>query len=87
MAGNFSEGLAPVIGRSRGLGFIDKTGKLVIPCTYEAAVGGAYPFPYVILPEFKGGFAYIKAFKGYIDNKGREYFSGKRVEDHYDFSH
>lgn len=86
-AGHFSDGFAPVLNNKRALGFIDTTGKLVIPCKYELAVAGAYPMPYVVIPEFKNGFAYLKAFKGYIDKNGKEYFSGKRVEDKYDFSH
>ncbi len=88
LADHFSGGLAAVVsGRTKKLGFIDKTGKLVIPYLYEAAVAGAYPMPYIIMPEFKNGFAYIKAFKGYIDDKGNQYFSGKRLQDHYSFSH
>gem|GEM_PF-1681172 len=88
LAGHFSNGLAPVVARkSKGLGFIDKTGKLVIPTKYEIAVAGAYPMPYLVIPQFINGFAYLKAFKGYIDDKGHEYFAGKRVMDHYDFSH
>lgn len=86
-AGHFSDGLAPVLDNKRKLGFIDTTGKLVIQCKYELAVAGAYPMPYVVIPEFKNGFAYLKAFKGYIDQNGKEYFSGKRLEDKYDFSH
>lgn len=86
-AGHFSDGLAPVLNNKRALGFIDTTGKLVIPCKYELAVAGAYPMPYVVIPEFKNGFAYLKAFKGYIDKNGKEYFSGKRLKDKYDFSH
>lgn len=88
LAGHFSNGLAPVVARkSKGLGFIDKTGKLVIPTKYEIAVAGAYPMPVLVVPEFINGFAYLKAFKGYIDDKGHEYFAGKRVQDHYSFSH
>jgi KWG Leptospira. len=86
-AGHFSDGLAPVLDNKRKLGFIDTSGKLVIQCKYELAVAGAYPMPYVVIPEFRNGFAYLKAFKGYIDQNGKEYFSGKRLEDKYDFSH
>jgi hypothetical protein len=86
-AGLFSEGLAPVVNTERKLGFIDKTGKLVIEPAYEMAVGGEYPIPYLIIPEFKGGFAYIKAFKGYIDHTGKAFFAGEQLQDHYDFSH
>lgn len=88
LAGNFSNGLAPVIARkSKGLGFIDKTGKLVIPTKYAIAMAGAYPMPVLVIPQFINGYAYLKAFKGYIDDKGHEYFAGKRVQDHYSFSH
>lgn len=87
LAGPFSCGLAPVVAQSGRLGFINKQGKLAIPLKYEAAVQGAYPFPEVVLPRFSNGFAYLKAFKGYIDTSGYEYFSGKQVKDHYNFSH
>ncbi len=86
-AGEFSGGLAPVIAKSGGLGFIDREGNLKIPLRYEAAMEGAYPFPRVVFPEFINGYAYIKSYKGYIDSTGYEYFSGKRMQDHYDFSH
>ncbi len=86
-AGNFSCGLAPVISIGKSLGFINKSGALVIPFKYEVAMAGAYPFPRIVIPEFINGFAYLKAFKGYIDTAGYEYFSGKRMQDHYDFSH
>lgn len=88
LAHHFSGRLAAVVDKkTKGLGFIDKQGKLVIPYKYEIAVIGAYPFPQVVMPEFINGFAYLKAFKGYIDDNGNEYFSGKRVKDHYNFSH
>lgn len=86
-AGVFSEGLAPVMNKDRQLGFINKKGKWVIAPEYELAVAGANPFPYVVTPQFIGGYAYIKAFKGYIDKKGNKYFGGERIEDHYNFSH
>jgi len=86
-AGNFSDGLAPVLTSNKKLGFIDKTGQVVIQPKYELAVAGAYPMPYVVVPYFLNGFAYIKSFKGYIDKEGNEYFSGKRMRDHYNFSH
>ena len=87
-ASNFASGRAPVVvGKARDLGFTDTTGKLVIAAKYETAMAGAYPFPQVVMPEFKGGYAYLKAWKGYVGADGYEYFSGKRVEDHYDFSH
>ncbi|MEO0469851.1 MAG: WG repeat-containing protein [Bacteroidota bacterium] len=88
-AGDFQEGLAPVvtIDSMAHLGFVDTSGVLVIPLEYELAVAGAYPIPYLVVPSFQGGYAYLKAFKGYIDRKGKRYFSGKRLQDHYDFSH
>jgi hypothetical protein len=85
--GNFSEGLAPVITSSGKLGFINKKGKWIIAPKYEAQLAGGYPIPYLVLPKFKNGFAYLKAFKGYIDKDGNEYFSGKKVKDKYNFSH
>lgn len=87
LAGDFHDGLAAVVSRAGALGFIDTTGSLVIPMKYEMAVAGAYPFPRLVIPEFRHGFAYLKAFKGYIDKNGKEYFSGRQVKDHYDFSH
>jgi hypothetical protein len=87
LAGNFREGLAPAMTRAKDLGFIDTTGKWQIRPKYELALAGAYPFPQIVIPEFIGGFAYIKAFKGYIDRNGKEYFSGERLSDHYNFSH
>lgn len=86
-AGNFSEGLAPVVNKHGALGFVNKAGEWAIKPDYEIALAGAYPFPYVVVPKFIGGYAYIKAFKGYIDKNGVPYFSGKRMQDHYDFSH
>ncbi len=86
-AGYFSEGLAPAVNSEGDLGFIDTSGKWAIPPEYELTMAGGYPIPYLVVPEFIGGYAYIKAFKGYIDKKGRPYFSGKRMEDHYNFSH
>ncbi len=86
-AGNFSDGLAPVLTANKKLGFIDKTGQWVIQPKYELSLAGAYPMPYIVVPYFQNGFAYIKSFKGYIDKEGNEYFSGKRMQDHYNFSH
>lgn len=85
--GPFSEGLAVAVNKEKVLGFINKTGKWIITPEYEIAVAGAYPMPYLVIPKFIGGFAYIKAFKGYIDKTGKKYFSGKRMQDLYDFSH
>jgi hypothetical protein len=84
---HFSEGLAPALNTDQSLGFINKKGEWKIQPAYELSVAGAYPFPYLVVPQFIGGYAYIKAFKGYIDKDGHEYFSGKRMQDHYDFSH
>lgn len=87
-ASHFYDGLAAVVGKEgRGLGFIDKSGKLVIPMKYSLAVEGAYPFPQIVIPKFIHGFAYLKAFKGYIDKNGYEYFSGEFEADSYNFSH
>lgn len=86
-AGVFNEGLAPALNKDRKLGFINKKGEWAIAPEFELAVAGAYPFPYIITPQFIGGYAYIKAFKGYIDKKGNKYFGGERMEDHYNFSH
>ncbi|NOQ72481.1 MAG: hypothetical protein GQ574_10795 [Crocinitomix sp.] len=87
LVGNFSDGLAPILTKDKLLGFIDKKGNLVIQPKYELAVAGVYPFPYIIVPYFDKGFAYIKSFKGYIDSEGNEYFSGERMQDRYNFSH
>ena len=86
-AGVFDEGLAPAMNKERQLGFINKKGKWAIKPEYELAVAGAYPFPYIVTPQFIGGYVYIKAFKGYIDKKGNKYFGGERMKDQYDFSH
>jgi hypothetical protein len=86
-AGNFSDGLAPAVNKDAKLGFVNKQGKWVVPPIYEIALAGAYPMPYLVVPQFIGGYAYIKAFKGYVDRNGVPYFSGKRMQDHYDFSH
>jgi hypothetical protein len=86
-AGDFSEGLAPVVNNNGKMGFIDLHGKLVIPLEFEISMAGSYPLPYLVVPAFQGGFAYIKAFKGYIDRKGKKYVQGKILKDHYNFSH
>ena len=87
LAGHFSEGLAPALNKDKSLGFINIKGEWAIEPKYELTMAGAYPIPYVVVPEFKSGYAYIKAFKGYIDKNGKEYFGGKRMEDRYNFSH
>ncbi len=86
-AGVFTEGLAPALNSNRKLGFINKEGEWAIQPEFELTMAGAYPIPYVVVPEFLGGYAYIKSFKGYIDRKGNKYFTGKRMQDHYNFSH
>ncbi len=63
MAGYFNEGLAPLANDEGQLGFIDRSGKLVIPQKYELSMAGSYPLPYMVVPEFIGGYAYIKSFK------------------------
>lgn len=87
LAGDFSDGLAPVVAKGGNLGFINKKGETVIPFKYSVAVQGAYPFPELVIPRFINGFAYLKAFKGYIDKSGYEYFSGAFEPDEYHFSH
>ncbi len=87
LAGDFTEGLAPALNRERELGFINKKGEWAIAPAYELTMAGAYPMPYIVTPEFVGGFAYIKSHKGYITRSGKELFEGKRMQDHYDFSH
>lgn len=87
LAGFFSDGLAPVLDTKGNFGFINKKGELVIPPEYEATLAGGYPIAYLIVPEFIGGFAYIKSWKGYIDKSGKKYYTGKRAKDEYHFSH
>lgn len=82
--GDFSDGLARISsfdgasGSEEGneatnirYGYIDKTGRMVIPCTYEHA------------SRFSEGKAYVesKSFKGFIDKAGRQLFS---VNGHFD---
>ena len=59
---DFKEGLAPVMNDEEFWGFVDETGKLVIPCRYRQ-VGS-----------FSEGLAYVSddyQFYGYIDKTGR----------------
>ena len=59
---DFKEGLAPVMNDEEFWGFVDDTGKLVIPCRYRQ-VGS-----------FSEGLAYVSddyQFYGYIDKTGR----------------
>ena len=59
---DFKEGLAPVMNDEEFWGFVDETGKLVIPCRYRQ-VGS-----------FSEGLAYVSEdyqFYGYIDKTGR----------------
>ena len=60
--GNFSEGLAPVAMEKDKWGYIDQTGKEVIPCAYDDVFG------------FSEGLALaVKDGKGgYIDKTGKE---------------
>ncbi|MFT5725281.1 MAG: hypothetical protein ACI9JN_002405 [Bacteroidia bacterium] len=85
--GVFSEGLAAAVNKDRQLGFINKKGEWAIAPEFELTLAGAYPMPYLITPQFLGGYAYIKSHKGYIDKKGNKYFDGKRMQDRYNFSH
>lgn len=85
--GYFSEGLAPAINKDRGLGFINLKGEWAIPPKYEIAWVGGYPISLPHFPTFKGGYAYLRGFKGYVDKNGKEFFSGKRMQDRYNHSH
>lgn len=60
--GAFTSGLSWVVHQDGGLGYINKTGALVIPCVYEA--GAAFS---------KDGVAYVKkdGKYGYIDKTGK----------------
>lgn len=75
----FSEGYAAVMGQNRMWGYIDATGKEVIPCQYN----GAW--------EFSDGLARIDAGKsanhqyGFIDTAGREVISPGKYDYAYDF--
>ena len=86
-AAQFSDGMAAFTDSTGALGFIDTNGKIIIKPQFELTLAGSYPLPYIITPQFIHGYAYIKSYKGYIDKKGRKYFEGKRVQDHYHFSH
>ena len=67
-AGDFSEGFAEVKLNGK-YGFIDKTGREVIPCKYEAA------------GEFSEGLAAVKlnGKYGFIDKKGKPLLINQRV--------
>lgn len=58
----FSEGMCPVINDEKKVGFVDETGKLVIPCNYVHAL------------DFRDGLASVQedgTFKiGYINHQG-----------------
>lgn len=86
-AGYFSEGLAPAMDKNRGLGFVNLKGEWAILPKYEIAWVGGYPISLPHFPTFKGGYAYLRGFKGYIDKNGKEFFSGKRMQDRYNHSH
>ena len=65
-AGNFSEGLAFVINGEGKVGYIDKTGKLVIPYQYGTVEGDA--------ADFSEGLAWVSNGDGkigYIDKTGK----------------
>ena len=58
----FEEGMSSVIGNNNKFGFIDKTGKLIIPCKWNKVEG------------FREGFACVKDDKdkwGFIDKTGK----------------
>jgi hypothetical protein len=86
-AGYFSEGLAPAMDNKNGLGFINLKGEWAIPPKYEIAWVGGYPISLPDFPTFRGGYAYLRGFKGYVDKNGKEFFAGKRMQDHYNHSH
>jgi hypothetical protein len=86
-AGHFSENLAPAINEKNELGFINKKGEWAIAPKYELAFIGDYPMFSIAFPEFKGGYVYLKGYKGYVDKNGKPFFSGKRLEDSYQTSH
>jgi hypothetical protein len=50
-------------------------------------MAGGYPIAYLVVPEFVNGFAYMQSYKGYIDKNGKKYYAGKRMKDHFNFSH
>lgn len=72
-AGNFSDGLAAVADTAGNLGFINTKGEWAIEPQFKLTVP-KYGFDENDIPKFKGGFAYIKSVKGYIDKQGRHYF-------------
>jgi hypothetical protein len=66
-ATGFSNGMAMIANAENKIGFIDKTGKIIIPMKYiDDEPGG--------VTEFRNGFAYIRSKRGYIDRSGYEYF-------------
>lgn len=74
----FSEGMCPVINDDKKVGFVDETGKLVIPCKYVHAL------------DFRDGLAKVQeggTFKiGYINHQGEtvipfKYRKGSDFED------
>ncbi len=70
---NFSNGLAMVYSPSGFYGYVDKTGKEVIPCTFKDG------------SMFKDGYAYVydkDGRVGYIDTKGKEV-----IPFHYEYAY
>jgi tetratricopeptide (TPR) repeat protein len=86
-SGYFSEGLAPAMNRDNKLGFINLKGEWAILPKYEIIFVGDYPISLPDYPIFKGGYAYLRGYKGYVDKNGKEFFVGKRMKDHYNYSH
>jgi hypothetical protein len=66
-ASNFLDGMAMVVDAEDKVGFIDKTGKMVIPMKYVNDQPGGYI-------QFYNGFTYMRSKRGYIDKTGYEYF-------------
>ncbi|NOQ72939.1 MAG: hypothetical protein GQ574_13100 [Crocinitomix sp.] len=71
--GNFSDGLAAVADVAGNLGFINTKGEWAIEPQFKLTIP-KYGFDANDIPKFKGGFAYIKSVKGYIDKQGRHYY-------------
>ena len=74
-AENFFEGLAAAVNSAGLLGFINQKGEWVIQPKYQFLETSSEKFSNAYVPEFKGGYAYIKSINGYIDKNGTEYFT------------
>ena len=76
---NFCEGLAPVADSSGNLGFINTKGELVIGRKYKLVLEGGYPIPFILIPEFRGGYAYLAGHNGYISQNRVPFFKDKHT--------